>query len=590
MNQQKLIELLSATINQKKQDMKTYSHKLDISLPEKAAMIDVLKKDMNEIITIDMNKLNAIIDSLELMEKQKTSLKNNLDIIKALLTLNKTQNTNYTLSEEQTQALNLFIESLEEYIKKQNTKQESLDPEYNEVITLTNKYKKLLMLLKNPNNKNLITDFDSIALLFQENKLSEEEKQVILLSLLKYNQEITNIVIKKYENTLSEEESLTEKELSKIFLQFGYTFTKLDSIYQQEIVKHGTVKNITEVFLVLQKEQFPKLDETTQGLIIAALVLTGTKKSVKESIHIAWQKGIRLEQLPTIIPALLDQESLIETNLPIRKASQDFKDNLSLLTERGISISNVVEECKELLIMEHTKLQYNLDVFEKYGFTIFNNTKNLMNAALSSLKAKNITETLDLFIETHPLGLSYVKDNLSALTMNPIDNELLFYKLYRSKNKEGASPFRLTISEGIKKLQLCGVITNPNLPYQGILDKKTALEITKAYQVPIKNKELLDAILLKEKQHIISDQIFDNPYIIALDRFSDVEETLIYDINGLRISKLKILRIYDILLKNEVEETLNSLLYAITYNTILTEEEYNKLTIDIKTTTGLKEV
>ena len=590
MNQQNLIELLITTINKKKYDMKEYSHKLDITLPEKIEIATALKKDINKIIDMDMNKINAIVDELALQEEKKTELKNHLDVIKALLTLNRSQQTSYTLAKEQMAALTLFIERLESYIDKKNSEQEAIDPEYNEIISITTKYKNLLMQLKNPNNKKLITDMDTISYLFQENQISEDEKQVILLALLKYNQELANNLISLQEKNVKNLSQISEGELKKALVQFGYNYNILAPMYQQELLKFGSLKNITEVLLTLQKENFPKLEETSQGLILTALLLYSNKKTATEIIKLAQQKGIRIEQLPTICAILLDQTKGINSKLGIKASSTDFKDNVALLSERGISISYVAETCKELLIISSQYLRYNIDIFEKYGFSITESNKSLLSASLSSLKAKNFTRIVDLFIETHPLGLEYIKDNLSVISQDLLADDLLFYKLYQSQVAEPEGAFRLTVSEGIQKLQLRGAITNNQIPYQGILDKKTALEITNAYQVPIVAKATLDNLLEQDKCHIISDQIFDNQYIKILNRFSDRDETLIYDINGIRISKLKVLRIYDILLKNTVAENLNSLLYAITYNTILTKEQYQKLVIDIKTATGIEEM
>lgn len=76
---------------------------------------------------------------------------------------------------------------------------------------------------------------------------------------------------------------------------------------------------------------------------------------------------------------------------------------------------------------------------------------------------------------------------------------------------------------------------------------------------------------------------------MSLNIFSDTE-TLLYNMNGLKISKLKVLRIYNALCENNLGGTLDALLYAICYNKIITEEEYNQLKKTIAEQTTLKEV
>ena len=188
--QKELINILKNAINDKKNDVKDYNNRLDQNLSRKMQLMDNLKQDVNEITKLDMNELNEIVTLFPIPEEDKASLKKELDIIKALLTLNQTEKTNYTLLPNQLEAVTNFIEYLEEYIEKKNIEKQSIDPEYNHIMVLTNKYKDLLSKLKKPNNTELISDIDTVLQLFQENNIGEDEKQAILLSLIKYNQEI----------------------------------------------------------------------------------------------------------------------------------------------------------------------------------------------------------------------------------------------------------------------------------------------------------------------------------------------------------------------------------------------------------------
>ena len=188
--QKELINILKNAINDKKNDVKDYNNRLDQNLSRKMQLMDNLKQDVNEITKLDMNELNEIVTLFPIPEEDKASLKKELDIIKALLTLNQTEKTNYTLLPNQLEAVTKFIEYLEEYIEKKNIEKQSIDPEYNHIMVLTNKYKDLLSKLKKPNNTELISDIDTVLQLFQENNIGEDEKQAILLSLIKYNKEI----------------------------------------------------------------------------------------------------------------------------------------------------------------------------------------------------------------------------------------------------------------------------------------------------------------------------------------------------------------------------------------------------------------
>ena len=118
--QTELITILKDAINNKKNDVREYNNRLDQNLRGKMQILDDLRQDVNEITKVDMNTLNEIIQLFPLPDEKKASLKKELDIIKALLTLNQTEKTNYTLHPNQLAAFTTFIDNLEKYIEKKN--------------------------------------------------------------------------------------------------------------------------------------------------------------------------------------------------------------------------------------------------------------------------------------------------------------------------------------------------------------------------------------------------------------------------------------------------------------------------------------
>ena len=139
--QKELIAVLKEAINHKKSDVKEYNNRLDQNLSQKIELLENLKKDVNEITKADMNQVNEIVDSFSITQEEKDKMKKELDIIKAVLTLNQTEKTNYTLLPNQLAIMTSFIEKLEEYIEKKNLEKQSIDPEYNHIMQLTKEYK-----------------------------------------------------------------------------------------------------------------------------------------------------------------------------------------------------------------------------------------------------------------------------------------------------------------------------------------------------------------------------------------------------------------------------------------------------------------
>lgn len=579
-----LINLLKDAINDKKKAVKEYNNHLDKNLSNKIEVLENLRKDINEITKIEMSMLNEMVDSFQISDKDKDDMKKELDIIKALLTLNQKEKTNYTLLPNQLTTISAFLDNLETYIEEKNIEKQAIDPEYKNIIMITNKYKDLLYKIKDPNTNELIMDVDTILQLFQDTKITEEEKQMILLTLIKYNQE----VMYEKENN-HQKKRATIKELTAIFSRYGYSFSKLDKKYQDQLKKYGTLKNIEDVLSIMQKLEFPKIDEKEEGLLLATYLIATNKDALEEVTAFAQERGINLTELKNLVCAFIANDYLYNNKYRIGR-KDDFTKNISLLVEHGISISTIIKKGKDLLVISNDKLQKNLDWLECYGLYSTMQEESLLDDFITALKSQNIPEVIDLWLENHQLGLQYIKNNLSILASHMSNQAILFYKLYKSEKENKNDAFRLTVSNGVKKLSLRKEMTHNNIDYQGIHDKESALIVTK-HQKPIFAREKdYEQVAKKSIYNKISDDIFTREEIISLNRFSDLKETLLYDINGLKVSKLKVLRIYDALCKNNLGKSLESLLYAICYNKIITKEEYNKLIIDIKQTVTWKEV
>lgn len=579
-----LINLLKDAINDKKKAVKEYNNHLDKNLSNKIEVLENLRKDINEITKIEMSMLNEMVDSFQISDKDKDDMKKELDIIKALLTLNQKEKTNYTLLPSQLTTISTFLDNLETYIEEKNIEKQAIDPEYKNIIMITNKYKDLLYKIKDPNTNELIMDVDTILQLFQDTKITEEEKQMILLTLIKYNQEVMH----EKENN-HQKKRATIKELTAIFSRYGYSFSKLDKKYQDQLKKYGTLKNIEDVLSIMQKLEFPKIDEKEEGLLLVTYLIATNKDALEEVAAFAQERGINLTELKNLVCAFIANDYLYNNKHRIGR-KDDFRKNISLLVEHGISIPAIINKGKDLLVISNDKLQKNLDWLECYGLYSTMQEESLLDDFITALKSQNIPEVIDLWLENHQLGLQYIKNNLSILASHMSNQAILFYKLYKSEKENKNDAFRLTVSNGVKKLSLRKEMTHNNIDYQGIHDKESALIVTK-HQKPIFAREKdYEQVAKKSIYNKISDDIFTREEIISLNRFSDLKETLLYDINGLKVSKLKVLRIYDALCKNNLGESLESLLYAICYNKIITKEEYNKLIIDIKQTVTWKEV
>ena len=87
----------------------------------------------------------------------------------------------------------------------------------------------------------------------------------------------------------------------------------------------------------------------------------------------------------------------------------------------------------------------------------------------------------------------------------------------------------------------------------------------------------------------INEEEFDNNWMMALNNYfiKKLDENYIYDefsydFHGVIISRYKVLRYYEMLIRKSQAGTKEALLYAICKNSILNEDEYNKIKICVE--------
>ena len=84
--------------------------------------------------------------------------------------------------------------------------------------------------------------------------------------------------------------------------------------------------------------------------------------------------------------------------------------------------------------------------------------------------------------------------------------------------------------------------------------------------------------VIKDKIDLeIEASIFDNPYIQYVNKYSDHKEPLLYNFNGIRISKMKVLRVFDAIINSGIPSSEEAFLFSLLYNTIISKDDYLKL-------------
>lgn len=590
-----LVQLLRENIAKNKVLIHKYYLYQDFSLDEKIDLERLLFASVFNISIIPYSDLEKIVDGFSITLEEKKTMKNQLRTIVTILKLNSINGTNMVLDEGQMEVLNIFLRKLHEYISERREFMLKNNIDIEKLTEINDKYKALATTLSNPKNTNFISDMDSLITLFDEVSLPEEERQKIIVSLIKYNRNIFNSKNKTGKKKVNSN-LLDTNKVKEIFKKYGYDFSKLSGDIQDKILEFGKLGKIKEVLCTLSKLGLEKLDEEENGYQLMSLVLASDKETIGNTVKFALKKRI-LNNLLVVMPsAFISSENNSFNNIGNKKfkimdsdfinnykpyivgCDLEFRNNALLLEKYGLSVKYVLDKCPLLLMISSEKLSNNLELFLEYGFSFNGKKKRLVNSALMALTADNFSEIVDQFIEIHPFGVKYLRDNLSSIKTVKRADDILFYNIYYSRLFENDDvAFRRVISNNTEYLCICGNINDRfRKSYYGINDSNKR-EITNTI-IPIFNaKNRYLEVLEKDYDRVIDVSIFDNEYIQKINVFSDEVEPLIYNFGGIRISKIKVLRIFNILIKNGILASLDSLLFAITYNTIISAENYERL-------------
>ena len=590
-----LVQLLRENIAKNKVLIHKYYLYQDFSLDEKIDLERLLFASVFNISIIPYSNLEKIVDGFSITLEEKKTMKNQLRTIVTILKLNSINGTNMVLDEGQMEVLNIFLRKLHEYISERRDFMLKNNIDIEKLTEINDKYKALATTLSNPKNTNFISDMDSLITLFDEVSLPEEERQKIIVSLIKYNRNIFNSKNKTGKKKVNSN-LLDTNKVKEIFKKYGYDFSKLSGDIQDKILEFGKLGKIKEVLCTLSKLGLEKLDEEKNGYQLMSLVLASDKETIGNTVKFALKKRI-LNNLLVVMPsAFISSENNSFNNIGNKKfkimdsafinnykpyivgCDLEFRNNALLLEKYGLSVKYVLDKCPLLLMISNEKLSNNLELFLEYGFSFNGKKKRLVNSALMALTADNFSEIVDQFIEIHPFGVKYLRDNLSSIKTVKRADDILFYNIYYSRLFENDDvAFRRVISNNTEYLCICGNINDRfRKSYYGINDSNKR-EITNTI-IPIFNaKNRYLEVLEKDYDRVIDVSIFDNEYIQKINVFSDEVEPLIYNFGGIRISKIKVLRVFNILIKNGILASLDSLLFAITYNTIISAENYKRL-------------
>ena len=594
MLEQKIIDFIKNTIENYENDIAATREAYDSSIDTYADEIKSIKEDKKNIVNINMQVIKDILEESMIDDAIKKRIYSSIKSIRIILESNATNHTTFKISDKQRASLEKFFEIIEEIRKDNEVAKAQKEREIEKLEQDKNKLVKIQGILEDANNPDFIEDIDVIVDALRNSSLDVKDKKDILYSILTYNRDKQNLIMTSSNPVPLRVQRLNINDVRTLFKKYGYNFDILPKKIQDDILTYADLTNMDEVFDCLLKNNFPAFKIPKDDIKMSRMLINCDKKTITDIVNYSKQKGINSNDLMKVVPALIKQTRSSgrrahrgpgpeggNNNSPIVPGrSEDYVKNIDFLENLGFNIREVFDKCHHILTTSHERLVNNYNKFRAYNLS-FKQNKNgtLTCSALSFLSSTNFEETIDQFIEISPLGYEYIRENLSRLRISD-PKDLIFYKIYASYMNQNAYGNPL-IPEGpfvffnASKLLLRGEIINDSNHYRGLNDNNKQAQ-TMTIDPVVRNQYIFDGAV-RGKEADINFRNFRDPRLNELEEFIDPLNPLVYDFNGTRISVLKVQRVLYLLNQANVDNLDDSLLYAITYNTIIDQNNFDKI-------------
>lgn len=535
---------------------------------------NILKKfDINTIIAN-----SNILTGLDLIEEEKElidTLKNlDTNVLKYILDLG--------LDEKQEKILSDIKSKIETKI----TELESINEE-----TIKEKINYNKILLSKIKNKtiNLIDsrDISYIIELLVKNDFPVSAQIEVLKLINKINLDIySNIDVEDVISSEKEETNIDKDELTKILSAHKIDFNSLKEENRTKLIKYGVLSQIEEILCTLEEQGLHNIKSRED--ILVNILIYSSKKIIDDNMKLVKERNI--VSLAYINPTMFYPAMKVVTNMrPHIKSgptlggrtsktsgsSNFLKGNIELLDELGIDPEEVYSKCATYFYGNPKLKRRLLKNLELYGINL---RDNLSSYALLSTGAA-VLDTLDKAIENG--AYEYCLEYQSRLGSN---NRVNYYrikyakKLYEEGNPLGRkTPFnaRYVNAKGRETYVLSSDFTKATSEKYGSEEQDTK-RLYGSKEIAVENQELISTILSNSRCDVITDISRLNSKIVSLDKLYMSEDGITYNFNGVIISRNKVLRYAEKLITSpNIELTDSTLLYIITRNSMLDENELN---------------
>ena len=511
-----------------------------------------------------------------------------------------------------TQVYESILDSVISYINEMT--KVNIDPEMSAELKKLEKLKKKI-------NDNYNLDEDDVDYLFTVLSGINDEKELLKDIYFKIIDRQSMVDINSQDVIFENHIELEVSELEEVFAKYGYNFNELvgDTNIKSNkellslLQKFGNIDRIDSIFATLQEHDI-NLNHGIEGHTILSLyrkklvnLLIYSDSDIIEDIFARLNNGVSISKFSDLLDVsqifIKLKRKKVGKNVGgtggsgkgnVSGAYEHFCANVELLKSFGVNIDNAIHTNPDFFTAAHSTVLDSCKNFELYGID-----SDVYSKTLTCLVRSKQLDSLDKFIE---LGcFNYAKDNLSKILDSDTYQDI-FYQISQIIRKG------VNVNAYMKK-QVNGLTFQRKKYYEDfgddsvksfydLRDRELYLEaLDKEKEKYYSSSEnpafsIYEGILSESKNNEITSVSLEDPRVALLDKKYRVDDgngnvdEFLYDFDGVKISRFKVLRLFETLKKSfdhsdifdskEIDYT-GMLLYAIVRNSIITDEEFREL-------------
>ena len=565
---ERIIEILNAEKSKIKEHINTATI---LDLEKKISELKEILDNPNSLLNFNLEEIKKYLSEFEYA---------NLEYLKQALGLEYFLITHNELERIKSIISNLLAKIKEDYQKEKN----EIDKNTQKVQIIDN----LLHNIQNVYNSGYLSSDDLkllVNILNQYMDISEVNKIIGKLCILSINNVEKNNEVDenlKEEIQVAPETNIDINKLSEILMEYGYDINIIAAKNINILRKYGVFDNIRNILNILKENNIVIDSKEYQSQFCMILahsdseIVSNIINNIKEDIKNS-KKDVLFQD---IFINYLEYPSFFIRNTRAygRRKSKDswndnefevgayknYLENRAFFTNLGLNMISVIKKCGKILLLQNNKILDNKNVFDTYHIP-----SQIYLSTLSCFNATNPAEAIDQFIELN--CFEYLLQNFSRVIFK--SDNLVFYRIIIA-NIRNIPAFM----ESNGKLKAYGYITSPYNNELGVSALNRSEMVQQYYPKEIQTFD-----------SFINEEEFDNNWMMALNNYfiKKLDENYIYDefsydFHGVIISRYKVLRYYEMLIRKSQAGTKEALLYAICKNSILNEDEYNKIKICVE--------